>query len=87
MKLRIGDQLIELLDHQHDYSDLNQVQAETYRLLYALACIGEGVNGIREQTLSRLLGLRSPAALRVRLSNLQAKGKIQMLTELDIQTA
>lgn len=85
MQLRIDDQTIELLDIQQDYSTLNQVQAETYRLLYALACIGDGVNGIREQTLSRLLGLRSPAALRVRLTNLQAKGKIQGVTT--VQTA
>lgn len=90
MKLRIDDvaldhasMTIELLDLEPTYTDLSEAQAQTYRMLLAIAHMRDSVEF---QTLLAVHGLRIPEVLHNRLRNLMRKGKLSFIGS-DVKSA
>lgn len=75
MRLYIGHLTVNLLNLDPDYATLTDSQAETYRLMLAIASIrGDAPSKISLQTMVDLHKFSSPLPLLSRLRNLQKKG-------------
>ena len=90
MMLQVEFTLVDLVDLAPDYDAMVKTQADTYRLMLAIAAVRSDEsrpNFISERMLLRLLGLRVPEALYCRLRNLQKKGYCKLLQDPDFKTA
>lgn len=82
MQLQIDGTTIQLLEPAPNWSKLPDPQAETYRLLLAIASIRTGEpKRITMQVVTALHGVNSPLPIRSRLRNLADKGYITLSSE------
>ncbi len=82
LNLKIGSLELELLDEQPNILKLTQPQADTYRLLWAIASIkGDQLTQGRESVILELLQVNRPETLYRRLKNLYHKGLIRIHPE------
>lgn len=83
LHIQIGHLFIDLLQANPNYLALTEPQADTYRLLWAIASIkGDKPNRLSLRVVLNLLQLRQPEALYVRLQNLQRNGLLATQTEV-----
>lgn len=82
LHIQISYLSINLLQAEPNYQALTEPQAETYRLLWAVASVkGDKPNRVSLRTLLDLLQLSSIEPLYVRLENLQRKGLLVLQPE------
>ncbi len=82
LHIQVGHIFIDLLQATPNYLALTAPQADTYRLLWAIASIkGDRPNRVSLRVVLSLLQLRQPEALYIRLQNLQRKGLLAIRPE------